>query len=109
MAPVKDQTRAIIQPIKVQPAKIFSSTIPSRLLLRLTAANIVGRKYKPIPTRPSGKPMKGAQPKVNQPYGPSLGTGTHETTPIGTTSNTLVSAGNLSFLIIFISLVEELL
>ena len=56
--PIRDQTKDIIQPINVQPRKIFTSRIPNKLLCRLTAAIIVGRKYRARPSIPKGKPQK---------------------------------------------------
>ena len=80
---VKDQTRAIIQPMKVHPARTFSSTIPSIFFLCLRAANMVGRKYSPNPSKPNGNPKKG-KPKGNQIRGPSQGAGVHEAAHIAT-------------------------
>jgi hypothetical protein len=57
--PEKDQTRAIIHPMNVQPVKIFTSKMPNILLCRLTAAIIVGKKYRAKPIIPNGKPQKG--------------------------------------------------
>ena len=80
---VKDQTRAIIQPMKVHPARTFTSTMPSIFFLCLTAANMVGRKYNPNPSKPKGSPMKG-KPKGNQTRGLSQGDGAHEVALIAT-------------------------